>query len=253
MANIEFDGLFNLRDVGGLPTLDGGRIQPGRLYRSGTPNGMTVPAARRAHSELGIQTVIDLRHPDELLDAPSRGPLIAAHVTRHHISPVSTERSKAEQVEALNLLLGVAREQQTPERYFIGLQSGGARYAEAAQLLTESTFPVLIHCTAGKDRTGILVGLLLEVAGVPPEEIGLDYEKSNAAIDRLIAHSQEFGRNLDESREELTARWQCPAERMAEFLGLVREEFGSGRGFFRAHGLSDAELDTVRRRLVGSE
>ncbi len=199
------------------------------------------------------RVVFPLTVKDTSLALPSRGPLIAEHVTRYHISPVSTERSKAEQVEALNRLMGVAREQQTPERYFIGLQSGGARYAEAAQLLTESTFPALIHCTAGKDRTGILVGLLLEVAGVPPEEIGLDYEKSNAAIDRLIAHSREFGRNLDESREELTAWWQCPAERMAEFLGLVREEFGSGRGFFRAHGLSDAELNAVRRRLVDLE
>ena len=248
MNNIEIDGIFNLRDVGGLPTVGGGRTQSGRLFRSGSPDRITDDGARRAHLELGLRTVIDLRHPDELADSPSLGPLIAGHVTRHHISPVSTEQSMTEYVDSMNIAYGVTM---SPERYFVGFRRGAERYAQAARLLSESTtYPILIHCTAGKDRTGILTGLLLDVAGVPVDDIAAEYAASNASIDSLIAYLRESGRDLPEPDEELRARMSVSGEMMRGFLSLVAKEFGDARGFFRAQGLSEAELDAVRSGLV---
>jgi protein-tyrosine phosphatase len=248
MNNFEIDGIFNLRDVGGLPTSDGGRIQSARLFRSGSPDRITDDGARRLHAELGLRTVIDLRHPDELSDSPTRGPLIADHITRHHISPVSTEQGMAEYVDSMNIAYGRTM---SPERYFVGFRRGAARYAEAARLLSESTtYPVLIHCTAGKDRTGILTGLLLAVAGVAVDDIAAEYAASNASIDSLIAYLRESGRDLPEPDEELRARMEVKAEMIHGFLALVGDEFGDARGFFTAQGLSEAELDAVRSGLV---
>jgi protein-tyrosine phosphatase len=250
MTDIALEGIFNFRDVGGLATHDGGQIQRGRLYRSGTPDRITAAAARRARRELGIQTVVDLRHPDELRDAPSRGPLIAGDVIRHHISPVPADRPKADHDAELNAMMGTIREHQSPERYFLHLQRAGDCYAEAAGVLTGSALPVLVHCTAGKDRTGVLTALVLEVAGVPVDQISADYERSNQAIAQLVAYSRARGHNLDESDAELSARMRTPAQRMVELLALLRAEYGGARGFLRAHGLSDGELDALRGRLV---
>ena len=251
MTNIEIEGIFNLRDVGGLPTTDGGQIQPGRLYRSGSPDRMTEDGGRRARTELGLRTVIDLRHPDELNDSPSLGPLIADGVTRHHISPVSTERPMAEYIETMNLAHGKVM---SPQRYFVGFRRGAPRYAQAARLLSQPpTYPVLIHCTAGKDRTGMLTALLLEVAGVGPAQIAEDYTASNASLNGLIAYLREAGRDLPESDQELWDRMAVSTEMMLGFLGLVRDEFGDARGFFASEGLTDAELDAVRSGLVDAE
>lgn len=250
MTDIALEGVFNFRDVGGLATHDGGQIQRGRLYRSGTPDRITVAAARRARLELRIQTVIDLRHPDELRDAPSRGPLIAGDVIRHHISPVPTDRPNAEQVAEMNRHFGQTRELMSPERYLLHLQRAGTRYGEAAQVIAQSAGPVLIHCFAGKDRTGLLTGLVLGVAGVPVEQIAMDYERSNEAIPQLIAYIRARGHGRDETDAELADRMRTPAERIVQVLGLVSEEFGGAREFFRTQGLSDADLEALRARLV---
>ncbi len=249
MKNIEIDGIFNLRDIGGLPTSEGGWTQPGRLFRSGSPDRITSEGARRMHSELGLRTVIDLRHPDELSDSPTRGFLIADHVTRHHISPVSTEQRMAQYVDSMNMAYGRTM---SSERYFSGFRRGAKRYAQAARLLSESkNYPVLIHCTAGKDRTGILTSLLLEVAGVARDDIASEYAASNASIDRLIAYLRVSGRDLSEPDEKLRARMEVKPEMIHDFLALVGDAFGDARGFFMAQGLSDVELDAVCAGLVG--
>ena len=180
---IEVDGLHNLRAVEGY-AVAGGRMRPGRLYRSGAWE--LVSEQGRAWLDANVRTVIDLRHPDEVTGAASsrRGPPPAGLVAH---SIFRADVSMAEFVNELNSLSGDGI---SSERYLDYLRIGAAdRFARAVELLAdESNYPVLVNCTAGKDRTGLLIAMVMDLIGASDEDIGTEYERSNAGIDGLIAY-----------------------------------------------------------------
>ncbi len=110
---------------------------------------------------------------------------------------------------------------------------------------------ILVHCAAGKDRTGLVVAMALDACGVPRPAIIEDYlataERLDAIIERLMSSATYRSQLLEADREELEPQ----ASTMARVLALLDDGFGGSAGWLRAHGLSDAELDALHRR-VGS-
>ena len=244
---IPMEGLHNLRAVQGYATNTGGRMRPGRLFRSGAWERMTPrdDAWLRAH----VTTVLDLRHPEEVAGAAAArlGDPPPNVVYRSVFRP---DIPMADFIAELNAVRGPGI---TSGRYLDYLKVGVAdRFARCIELLADETcYPILVNCTAGKDRTGILVAFVMDLLGVDDEAIGEEYGRSNAAIDGLIAYLTQIGRTPEGDLDEVRARMATPADRILGFLAGVRTEYGSVRNLLAAEGVADATFESLRDKLTG--
>ena len=242
----EPEGIHNFRELGPYPVRPGGVIRPRRIFRSGALERMTPADETLLAGELGIRTVLDLRHPDELSGVSAGHPLDDRVV---RLSIFSESQPQEELIAELNGLYGPGP---SPRRYFHYLQIGGDRLARAFELFAdEANYPVLVHCTAGKDRTGVLVGMIMDVLGCHDEDIAHEYGLSDASIDRLIAYLRASGRQLEGSEDEIRARLATPPERMAGFIELLREHHNSAATFFEGQGVDPSAIERVRELLTG--
>lgn len=237
---VRFEGLDNVRDVGGLPLRDGGTTHSGVLLRSASLHWATPADVRRLVDEFGLRLVLDLRTPREIeRDGPT--PVAAAGI----------------ETVALNLV-GASRET-LPEtgddtdpllRAYLGyLADHPANVVEALRrLAAPGAGPALVHCAAGKDRTGVIVAMVLEVVGVEREAVVADYAQSSEQIEAL------FRRWTTASGEPMPADLtphHPRAEVMEKVLGHLDTEYGGAAGWLIESGLDEAALGRLRRRLTG--
>lgn len=254
---IELAGVVNLRDAGGLVTSDGRTVALGRLLRSANLQRATPADISVLTNDLGLTDVIDLRSDFEL-DREGPGPLSQVPTVRqHHLSllpedvlPDAAPRNRDGdellpwQTDALK-----EREAQGQEWSYLGyLSDRPDSIISAMRVIGTAKGAVLVHCAAGKDRTGVVTALALEVAGVPHEAIIADYLLSNDRLDHVndallstptYAHSL---RGRDRSTLLVVAD---TVRRVLESLDLV----GGAAGWLSAAGLSDDELQAVRVKL----
>ncbi|WP_322797429.1 tyrosine-protein phosphatase [Tepidiforma sp.] len=242
----DLQGVHNFRPVGPYRVAGGRTMQPGRIYRSGALEPMTPADRALLEHTIGLRTILDLRHPDEFVHAPEPHPL-SDRVIRLSLFP---ERIAQEGLIAeLNALYGPGP---SPGRYLQYLEIGGDRIARAFELFAEDhRYPVLVHCTAGKDRTGVLIGLIMDVLGADPADIAHEYALSNGSIDRLLAYLRASGRQLEGTEEEIRARLATPPDHMAGFIELLHQRYGGAEPFFLRQGVSQRTIDAVRELLIG--
>jgi protein tyrosine/serine phosphatase len=254
---IELDGAVNVRDVGGLPTADGSTIRTGMLLRSDNLQELSSGDVDLLVSELGVRHVIDLRSEAEVsLEGP--GPLTGEPaVTIHHLS-LFAEGGRhtdvdADTVDADKVLPWQSREDSGPETertvgHYLGyLADRPDSVVAALRVMTEG--PSIVHCAAGKDRTGVVIAIALHVAGVTREEIVADYtatgERLEAILTRLRASST-YAQDLD-SRP---ADSHMPhAYTMEKFLATLDERFGGPAGWLERHGWTDHDTTALRAAL----
>ena len=233
---LELNGLFNLRDLGGYPGADGRSVRWRTLLRSDALHRLDG-AGGVVLAGLGLQTVLDLRTQAEAETAPSAIDGVPARLT--HISILTGD------LQALPLELDAIY------RYVIDECSGAI--ADAIKVLAApGAFPALVHCSAGKDRTGIVIALILAVLGVPDEVIAADYGLSASYLDSectpAIGQLQaSTGLGQDLTRPLLSS----PPELILQVLARVRSAGGGTvEGYLQGHGLSPADLDQLRAALL---
>lgn len=253
---IELDGVVNMRDLGGLPTRGGRTTREGRLIRSDNLQDLSVGDVRRLVDELGVSDVVDLRSHVEY-EATGAGPLRATALTHHHHSLLLEDRDPDETVEQA-LAVRWGRQDDSPRdgafwaRHYTGyLTRRPDSVAAALAAIRDSAGGTVVHCAAGKDRTGTVVGMALAVAGVPDEEIIADYvltaERLERIIDRLI-EVEPYRRSLPTH----TLEEQLPrAESMAAVLTHLDDEYGGTIGWLEAAGWTREQVRRLRDRLVG--
>lgn len=209
------EGIHNFRELGPYPVRPGGTIRSRRIFRSGALERMTPADEALLAGELGIRTVLDLRHPDELAGISAGHPLVDRVV---RLSIFSESQPQEELIAELNGLYGPGP---SPRRYFHYLQIGGDRLARAFELFAdEANYPVLVHCTAGKDRTGFAAALILLTLGVPRDVVMHDYLLTNALYQRppgMGSHAPE---------EVLRVLWRVQEEFLDAALHMVDNDFG---------------------------
>ncbi|MCW3818441.1 tyrosine-protein phosphatase [Micromonospora sp. DR5-3] len=234
-----FSTLFNFRDVGGLTGHDGRTVRRGRLYRSDSLHRIDQ-TDQAAFTALGIRTVIDLRRPEEV----ARDGRVPAYdgLTYRHIHPEhqSWADIRYDPQESLPRWLA--------DRYAALAETGTAGLAEAVGLIADSAnAPVVVHCVAGKDRTGIVCALTLSVLGVADEDIAADYALSTEASARFSA----WVAATTPAEAELPRPFLAsPAEAMTIFLTELRAGHGSVEGYLRHAGVTDAQLAALRAHLL---
>lgn len=232
---IPLPGTLNARDLGGYPTSDGGTVRWRTLLRSDALHRLD-DAGRAALAGFGLRTVVDLRTDEEARSAPS-----ALDGTGARIFHVPLFRAEA--LGALPPELAAVYRHMIDDR--------GAAIAEAVGRLSgPGALPGLIHCSAGKDRTGLLAAVVLDVVGVPDEIIAADYAMSAEYIDadtaQVVSRIQAIsgGQRLD------LGLLGSPPELILEALARVRGQAGSAAGYLVRHGLPRSAVDSLRRALV---
>lgn len=237
--HLPLPGVFNLRDVGGYPAADG-RIRWRTLFRSDAlfrldDDGLATMAG------LGLRTIVDLRTQLEVDFAPT-GPvrgLAGAQARTAHISLLTGE------------LQDVPVELAAVYQHFVA-RCGDRIAAAIGELCQPDVFPALVHCSAGKDRTGIVIALVLAVLGVPDEVIATDYALSEVYLDQESTPAIGQLRASSGLGDKLTsALLSSPRELILDTLAQVRAAGGgSVEGYLTAHGLTRADLAALRASLT---
>ncbi|HEX6855219.1 MAG TPA: tyrosine-protein phosphatase [Streptosporangiaceae bacterium] len=254
MTWIELDGAVNVRDLGGLPTTDGGKIAEGRLLRSDNLDGLTAADVHRLVTELGLATVVDLRSTQEHAAAPA-GPLTAVGSVRHVRFSLLPEMGVLADTPGATM---VVRAEQALERcpadiragFYLGyLADRPDQVVGALRSVSASPGPALVHCAAGKDRTGVIVAMALSVAGAEPDAISADYAASAERIDAILGRLRGQAA-YSEGVEKVTTVDHTPrAETMDAFQATLAAQYGGAEGWLAGHGFGAAEAAALRARL----
>jgi protein tyrosine/serine phosphatase len=239
----------NTRDLGGLPAR-GGITRNGVLIRSDNVASLT-PAGRQAMIDYGIRTVIDLRAESERLGAP--GPPFSQFQST---SPVSPSQSADDGNGPVYLHLALVDDETVPtlneaatmpDRYRLMIDRCQPALGAIFSAIAQADGPVLFHCFAGKDRTGLVAAMMLSLAGVEDEAIGADYAETDAQlatryVDWLAKAAPE---RLQSMRDEL----RCPPEWMLETLQYAEQKWGGLESYLEAAGVAAADIERLSAKL----
>jgi protein-tyrosine phosphatase len=235
---IPLAGTLNLRDVGGYPVAGGGSIGWRRLLRSDALHRIDQAGVDMLCG-LGLRTVLDLRTAAEIEIAPSPLERLAERGTRTtHISLIG------EDLAALSTELDDIYE-------FIVDRRGTVIGAAVRSLTRPYALPALVHCSAGKDRTGIVVALVLAAVGVPDEFIAADYALTSVYLDpRHTAAIGQVRASSGMGERLTTALLASPPELIAGVLARARQHGGTVEGYLAGQGVTADDLATLRAALV---
>lgn len=247
--DLVWDGCLNVRELGGLPTRDGGTTRFGAVVRADSVRQLSEEGwqALVAH---GVRTVIDLRGDHELAeDPPATVPVAVVHVPFMEANEAEWKEIESE----LEAAVAAAPDVPTATRdvYLIFLERFRVNAAGAVRAVAAAREGgVVIHCAGGKDRTGLLAAFLLHLAGVEDDEIAADYALSEERL--RPRHEAWFAAaESDEELERLQRIAQTPRASMAGVLAELEARYGGVEEYLRGAGVTDEELRLVRARLRG--
>ena len=245
---VHLAGGTNFRDVGGYPTPDGGHVRWGRVYRSGALHRLTVTDLAVVEG-LGLRTVYDLRADEERRRNPSVLPADVAI----ELLPIGGAAVKTRE---LTDLLSEGRLAELPadflERIYESMSEAAAPMFGRwlGSLAEPGRTPALIHCTAGKDRTGMSIAFLLTALGVQESDILDDYELSAAHFTApMIARLQGSDPGMDVDRYQ--AVLGAPRQALASLFRRLQERYGSVESYLVQEAGLTVELSRrLRAQLV---
>jgi protein-tyrosine phosphatase len=225
-------GTYNVRDAGGYPTADGGRMRRGLLIRADGLAGLD-DAGRARLAELGVRTVIDLREDAEVEIAPDAlGDLPVAYRHLPAFAELADEKRPRSLEEAYDLLVD---------------ECGDALAGVLAALAEPGALPAVVHCTAGKDRTGVVIALVHSLLGVSAADLEEDYAAtarnlSTGFADKIRA-TMPPGEHTDAILREMLI---CPPELIRHALARI----GDVEAYLLAHGLAPDAGPRLRAALT---
>jgi hypothetical protein len=241
-------GLCNLRDVGGVAAADGRHVPRGCLYRSDAPfAGDPDPDLR----PWPPRTVVDLRSPGE---------------GRSAVHPLASSRTRVVEVPLFRALDPGRLQRQRPGEapdlpsiYRRLLKASASNLVSVMEVIADSPFPLLLHCAAGKDRTGIATAVALAAVGASNETIVADYRRTEAGLDGLLDRLMQGWSedHLDTTRLRRMAvdrpdLMLAPPAAIESVLDTLESWPGAARGWLLDHGLADETLERMISRLTVS-
>ena len=239
---------MNFRDLGGYMGDQGMTVRWGRVFRSDSLVAMSAADVQHLRDELGIATIIDLRTTNE---RTVYGIGVTEHltVTRHHHSILDETRVVHPDFEKLTMV----------ELYGAMLRAAGTAIGRTLEITADpEAQPLVFHCAAGKDRTGIIAALLLSILGVSDDVIAQDYAHTAQVFPRMITR---FIADAQASNdEEEMALFSDPAfiakistaepAMILEALRGLRDDFGSIEGYLLEFGADPGLSKSLRHTLL---
>lgn len=250
---IDLDGAVNVRDLGGLPVAGGGVTAGGVLVRADNLQGLSERDVAVLVEEVGVRVVVDLRTGAEVeLEGP--GPLVAdprVQMRHHSLHPEVGRRTDVEVDELLPRQAGGADETPAVRAYLGYLRDRPDSVVGALRAIVEADGAAVVHCAAGKDRTGVVCALALETAGVQRAAVVADFTATAERLERILARlrsSPTYASDL----ERRDAHSHLPrAETMERVLAVLTARHGGAEGWLDDHGFGADDRAALRERLVG--
>lgn len=241
---ISLAGTANTRDLGGIATAGG--VSAARVViRSDNLQSLSEADVTRLTGELGVTLVLDLRTPGEVA-AEGPTPLSAAGVEHHVLSLLpDPDAAMRDAGQVLPERAGL-----DPADAYLGyLAEMSANVVTAFTLIARNDGATIIHCAVGKDRTGVIAAMLLDVAGAQREAVLADYLATGEVIEAVIGRISDrplysaglSKRTLDSHRPK--------EQTMRRFFSVLDSDWGGAAGWLTAHGLGEADLIRLRVRL----
>jgi protein-tyrosine phosphatase len=253
---IDLDGAANVRDLGGLEVAGGGRTAPGVLLRADNLQGLSEQDVARLVDDIGVRVVVDLRTGAEVeLEGP--GPLVAdgrVDIRHRSLYPEAGEHTDVT-VDGLlpwqqRPLEGYDGESPAVRAYLSYLRDRPDSIVAALRDVAHGKGATVVHCAAGKDRTGVVCAFALATAGARREEIVADYVATGERLQPLLARlrsSPTYAGDLDGRPDE---SHRPRAESSERVLDMLDERHGGAPGWLEEHGFGANERDALRARLV---
>jgi protein-tyrosine phosphatase len=264
MIAMRIDGLYNFRDTGGMPLVSGGTTRSGVLFRS-EALGTLTPAGIDDLAATDIGVIVDFRTPAEREAAPDRVPtsrpfdVVELSMLEGAMADMTQQFMKGGATASAEQVAGAMASIPTLGELYVGmLQHGAPQFARVARLIAASTdaspTAVLVHCTAGKDRTGVATALMLEAAGTERAAVVADYAASQDHLagpwaDGMLHMISSLGVPLTPELRTLVTG--TPPEAIEQALAWVDSEHGGAAGYLLSGGLLPDELAMLRTRIAG--
>lgn len=237
--HITLEGAVNFRDLGGYPAAGGHTIRWRTLFRADGLSRLTA-TDRSVIRQLGITSVVDLRTTSEV--ERGRFPVEEIPVGFHHL-PLLDEVPDPQHFEIAPGMLGT--------QYLEIARDAAAQIAQILSIIAErASHPVIVHCTAGKDRTGVLVAVLMALLGVDDEVIVDDYMLSADAMTALrqqLIERYPEGRDVIERANEL---FSATPGNIANLLASLRQQYGTVEAYAASAGAGPDVVAGLRDALL---
>jgi len=265
---IELDGVVNMRDLGGMVTSDGDTVAPRRMIRSDNLQDLTPESVRTLVHEVGVSDVVDLRTHVEVAKEGD-GPLLAVPGIHHHHLTLYREDTSESGIPAAERALPWetderrAREEAErdgdhrhshdefwSEHYLSYLASRPDSVTAALRAIAGSEGAVIVHCAAGKDRTGTVVGLALKVVGVTDDLVIADYAASAERVAAIMARLRAKAAYADNLKHKTVAQQSPTTDTMRMLLKALDGRYGGVLGWLRGQGWSDDDTERLRHKLL---
>lgn len=236
-----FEGLYNFRDIGGLELAGGGQTRAGLLYRSDAFGNLTESDAEVLTEELGVRRLLDLR-ADREVDAETPTLLNEAGVEVRR-RPIDNGPG--------NAIESAPSGERLAFRYLEYLDYASSSIVGVIRDLGESEPTVtIVHCRAGKDRTGVVVAVILSLLGASADDIALDYALTTIGMPKIMARLREspvYSANVNRLPDEM---YSSDAVTMHQFLDAVAARYGGFEQWALGQGVTPDELAALRRNLT---
>jgi len=245
---IPFEGIANFRDIGGYSARGGLTVARQRLYRSGGLLHMTEQDKAYLKNEIGLKTVIDLRSPEEpkkLQEIRLLEGIGAKYFNVQFKWPVADYYKKEMELYASTNNMGVV--------YLHRIRHEGfaKRLFTILEIMAETqNYPLLFHCGAGKDRTGVLAAMTLKLLGVSDEDITSDYVLTSPSMEDVKQRICSDPETSDEVRNLPDFTWRAPPQFMETFLKGLKEEYGSAAGYLKKYGADRTLFKRLEKALL---
>ena len=254
-TQLPFAGGNNFRELGGYRADEGKTVKWGQIYR-GFPTGRLTTEADRARLDgLGLRLILDLRSSAEAAKLPDYVPDGARLVQICGLRDATGQEIDFSPNDIQRLVQSAPAGMSLTQLMYRQMLTGNKAFKELFRALEAGETPILFHCTAGKDRTGVAAMLILLALGASDETICADYARTNlcraAEIEKAMAdHAAEIAADPAQRM-----RWQTSAgvdpETAPFVLRTIRQDYGSAESYLEAeYGLTPARLMRLRRMYL---
>jgi hypothetical protein len=232
----QLTSVLNFRDVGGLTTDDGRQLVSGRLFRSASLQEICAPDADVLVGEFGVRYLVDLRTAREAAEE-GRGRLVDYELNYLNL-PLANVDAPPPQGHPLLAQYELYLDAAAGLPVIIETVAGLLRH------------PTLIHCAAGKDRTGVVLAMIELLAGVSAEQVVADYMRTAPGFDTVVAQLRSWPRYARHMQVLPPVIYQCQEPVIRSWLATLQARHGGARAWALAHGVPRAALDQLRDALV---